>query len=192
MAKEERTITIHAVADNSKPSGYDFWMMEKGVKNPPLEFNKNNDKLKKTQYYTLNFKLDGNENGGLRFSKDPNMVMWAKYVPGPTSPCVDAECHLEEIFLDPATPIQDNSITVINVDRTTNYFAIGFNFLRPGDNDGPGTDYALYDPIGGNQDGGYTMDSPSGGGGTTAAAFIGGALLGAAGTAIAFNAGLLG
>lgn len=190
MSNHERTITIHAVADNSQPSGYRFWMMESGVQNPPLEFSKDQDKLKKSQYYTLNFQLDKNENAGLRFSRDPTKVMWAKYVPGPTSPCVDAECHLEEIFLDPATPIQDDAITVINVDRTTNYFAIGFNFLRPGDNDGPGVDYALYDPIGGNQDGGLTT-SPDGGGTSSAVAFIGGVLLGAAGTAAAYGSGLL-
>lgn len=190
MSKEdERNITIHAVADNSEPSGYRFWMMEGGVQNPTLEFSKDKDKLKKSQYYTLNFRLDANENGGLKFSKDPSKVMWAKYVPSPTSPCVDAECHLDEIFLDPATPIQDDAITVINVDRTVNYFAIGFNFLRPGDVDGPGVDYALYDPIGGNQNGGLAFRQT--GGGTTAAALVGGVLLGAAGTALAFNAGLL-
>jgi len=188
MANHERTITIHAVADSNEPSGYRFWMMEGGVSNPPLEFNKNNDKLKKSQYYTLHFKLDNNENGGLRFSKDPKTVMWAKYVPSPTSPCVAAECHLEEIFLDPATPITDDSITVINVDRTTNYFAIGFNFLRPGDNDGPGVNYALYDPIGGNQNGGFNVTSGSG---TTAAAFVGGALVGVAGYALASSTGLI-
>ncbi len=80
---------------------------------------------------------------------------------------------------------------MINVDRTTNYFAIGFNFLRPGDNDGPGVDYALYDPIGGNQDGGLTT-KPPGGGGITAVAFVGGVLLGAAGAVAANSAGLLG
>lgn len=190
MAKDERTITIHAVADSNEPSGYRFWMTEGNTVNPPLEFDKNTDKLKKSQYYTLNFELDGTDNAGLRFSKDPSKVMWAKYVPSPTSPCVDSECHLAEIFLDPATPIQDNSITVINVDRTVNYFAIGFNFLRPGEVDGPGVDYALYDPIGGNQDGGLTITQP--GGGSTAAALAGGVLLGAAGTALAFNAGWLG
>ena len=129
-------------------------MMENGVQNPPLEFSKNSDNLKKSQYYTLSFKLDSTNNAGLRFSRDPKTVLWAKYVPGPTSPCVDSECHLAEIFVDPATQIQDHAITVINVDRTRNFFAIGFNFLRPGDVDGPTTDYALYDPIGGNQNGG--------------------------------------
>ena len=187
MSKDDRTITINAVADSTQPSGYRFWMMEGGVQNPPLEFNKNTDKLKKSQYYTLTFQLDQTNNAGLRFSKDPSKVMWAKYVPGPTSPCVDSECHLAEIFLDPATPIQDSSITVINVDRTTNFFAIGFNFLRPGENDGPGTDYALYDPIGGNQDGGLTA-TPPGGGTSAAVAFVGGVVLGALGAAAATGA----
>ena len=190
MSKEDRTITIHAVADSSEPSGYRFWMMEGGTQNPPLEFDKTKDKLYKSEYYTLKFQLDKQENAGLRFSKDPKTVMWAKYVPSPTAPCVDSECHLDEIFLDPATPIKDDEIIVINVDRTTNYFAMGFNFLRPGDNDGPGVDYALYDPIGGNQDGGLTTKPPGGGGTSSVLAFGGGVLLGALGTAVA--AGMLG
>jgi hypothetical protein len=153
-------------------------MTEKNKLVDILVFNKNNDNVKKSQYYSVHFSLDDEQNAGLRFSHDPDTVLWAAYVPTVTSPCVDEECHIPELFVDPAIPIEDDKIVVINVDRTEKYFAFGFNFLRPGDSDGPTTNYALYDPIGSNQDGGNNLSlfSTETIGGLVAGAAIGGAL----------------
>lgn len=151
MAKDERTITINAVADNSKPSGYRFWMVENGQTVTKLTFNKKNDNLKKSQFYAITFALDPTNNGGLTFSKDYDRVFWAKEIPSEQAPCVDSASHLPGIFVD---SIADRQIDIININRKRQLFAFAFNFLRPGDADGPGTDYALYDPIGSNQNNG--------------------------------------
>lgn len=157
MSKEKLTILIKAVADNSKPSGYNFSMWDSNDEITELMFNKTRDRLKKSQYYAITFQLDSQTNAGLSFSKDPSTVFWAKQIPNRTAPCVNSECHLPGIFVDPATPIQDSEIVVINVDRKIELFAFAFNFLRPGDVDGPATNYALYDPIGGNENGGSNL-----------------------------------
>lgn len=173
----EMTVTITAVADNSEPSGYRFSMMYKGNAVSELEFSKDKDKLKKSQYYTITFVLDSANNAGLRFSHVNETVFWAKEIPNRTAPCVNSASHLPGIFVDPATPIQDREITVINVDRQPQLFAFAFNFLRPGDGDGPSTNYALFDPIGSNRNGGTPFTAANaillGGSGLVAGALIG-------------------
>ena len=157
----EMTVNINAVADSSQPSGYRFWMVYKNNQVGELEFSKDGDKLKKSQYYTITFVLDPTNNADLRFSHVYETVFWAKEIPNRTAPCVTSACHLPGIFVDPATPIQDREIKVINVDRHTQLFAFAFNFLRPGDVDGPGTAYALFDPIGSNRNGGTPFTNAS-------------------------------
>lgn len=173
----EMTININAVADSSQLSGYRFWMTSGNDTITELEFSKDKDKLKKSQYYTVTFLLDPSNNAGLRFSHIYETVFWAKEIPNKTAPCVNSASHLPGIFVDPATPIEDRAIKVINVDRHSQLFAFAFNFLRPGDVDGPGTSYALFDPIGSNQNGGSSMKTANAllVGGTT---LVAGALIG--------------
>lgn len=161
MSKDQRTITINAAADNEEPGGYRFWMVENGNIISRLNFNKKTDQLKKSQFYTLTFMLDPANNEGLTFSKDYDKVFWAKEIPNEQAPCIDSICHLPGIFVDSSVPIGDRRLNIININRKIEMFAFAFNFLRPGDLDGPGTDYALYDPIGSNQNNGsnYTMES---------------------------------
>lgn len=177
----EMTVMISAVADNSQPSGYNFTMKSNGNAVAELEFSKDKDKLKKSQYYTITFVLDAANNGGLRFSHDYDTVFWAKEIPNRTAPCVSSVSHLPGLFVDPATPIEDRQIKVINVDRHPQLFAFAFNFLRPGDTDGPGTAYALFDPIGSNQNGGTKANSANallvGGAGLVAGALVGAYLI---------------
>lgn len=156
MAKDEKTIYINAVADINEPSGYRFWMVANNNIVTELEFDKTKDKIKKSQYYTITFVLDSTNNAGLKFSKFQETVFWAMEIPNKTAPCVSNACHLTGIFVDPATPIQDNELKVINTDLKVQLFAFAFNFLRPGTVDGPTTNYALYDPIGSNQNGGIS------------------------------------
>ena len=177
----EMTVTISAVADNSQPSGYRFSMLYNSNAVSELEFSKDKDKLKKSQYYTVTFVLDPTNNGGLRFSHARDTVFWAKEIPNKTAPCVNSASHLPGIFVDPATPIQDREIKVINVDRQPQLFTFAFNFLRPGDSDGPNTNYALFDPIGSNQNGGTTVKNASallvGGSGLLVGALVGAYLI---------------
>jgi len=161
MSKDQRTITINAVADHEESSGYRFWMVENGNTISRLNFNKKTDQLKKSQFYTLTVVLDPTNNEGLTFSKDYDTVFWAKEIPNEQAPCIDNACHLPGIFVDSSVPIGDRRLNIININRKMEMFAFAFNFLRPGDSDGPGTDYALYDPIGSNENNGsnYTMES---------------------------------
>ncbi len=159
---DKRTVYITAVADANEPEGYRFGMVDdKGATLTELEFDKGKSKLKDSQFYLITFELDANDNGGLRFSKDLSKVFWAKPIPNATAPCVTEESHLPGLFVDPATPITDRQIKVINVDRTIQLFAFAFNFLRPGDVDGPGTKYVLYDPVGSNKNGGVPFTQSS-------------------------------
>ncbi len=161
MSKDLRAITINAVADNSEPSGYRFWMVEDGNTISRLTFNKTKDGLKKSQFYALTFVLDSTNNAGLAFSKDYDKVFWAKEIPNEQAPCVNSACHLPGVFVDSSQPIGDRQLNIINVNRKRQMFAFAFNFLRPGDTDGPGTNYALYDPVGSNENSGsnFTMES---------------------------------
>lgn len=161
MTKDERTITINAVADTSNPSGYRFWMVEGGQTVTKLVFNKKTDSLKKSQFYAITFVLDPTNNAGLTFSRDYDRVFWAKEITNENAGCVDSRSHLPGVFVDTLNPVTERQLTVININRKPQTFAFAFNFLRPGDSDGPGTDYALYDPIGSNQNNGSTFTMQS-------------------------------
>jgi len=135
-------------------------MKENGSETKMLTFNKFTDNIKKSTNYSVEFILKnmGPKKDNLRFSKVKDTVLWAKNINDVNDPCPKTACYMGGVFyVDPNVPIEDNKLTVVNVDPSVQLFAFGLNFLRPGQSDGPNTDYAYYDPVGSNQNGGETF-----------------------------------
>lgn len=154
---KNRTVEIWATPDTNAKEGYRFEMKFNGSNTNELVFNKDTDNMKKKDNYRVEFLLKnkGNKAEDLRFSKVEKTVLWAKPVNDLKDPCPESECHMPGIFyVDSTVAIGDEKLTVINTDPATQLFKFAFNFLRPGQQDGPTTDYATYDPVGDNQNGG--------------------------------------
>ena len=188
--KKERPVDICVEPSTTEPSGYRFWMEEGSNEVDVLIFNKSSDGYHKNDEYLVRFKLKNKNGANLQFSMDEDKVLWAKKVKLLTEACPNSKCDMPgEFYLDTQNyPLEPDMLTVVNPDKRVFFFKFGMNFVPRGTVEGPGTHYILFDPIGSDQDGGFTA-SP-GGGGTLALAIGGGILLGALGTAAA--TGMLG
>lgn len=154
---KNRTVEIWATPDTSAKEGYRFEMKANGSNTDELVFNKDTDNMKKKDNYQIEFilKNKGTKDEALRFSKEVQTVLWAKAVNDIKDQCPESACHMPGVFyVDSTVAIEDEKLTVINTDPAVQLFKFAFNFLRPGQQDGPTTDYATYDPIGSNQNGG--------------------------------------
>jgi hypothetical protein len=164
----------------------EFEMEEGNQYTEMLIFNKTKDKLPKGDEYLINFTLDDNTGKGLKFRQASPIYIGKgsdKHVPKcPKNGNVGSSNDFTIV-----QPVTDSKLSVQNKDNDECFYKFALNFV-----DAAGAPH-MYDPIFGNQNGGFTAQPPGGGGTTSATvAFIGGALLGVAGTALAFNAGLLG
>jgi len=168
------------VKPNPDPTGkerYLFSMDDGKGATDELTFNKTKDGMKKTENYSIKFKLKNQDGAALRFSKDIKKVLWAKPVGSKTDACPNYDCYMDGIFYaDPNGTIKDHELTVINTDPSVQLFKFALNFLPPGESDPPSSGYVWYDPIGDNQNGGLSSSI----GGSTLALTIGGGVLGAA------------
>lgn len=151
-----RYVNIYAEPNANEPCGYSFSMEEGGRAASTLVFDKNADKMKKSDDYKIEFKLHNRNGADLVFSKVADKVLCAMATPGPSSACPPEGSCLPGLYVDPATFIQDDLLTVINEDMTQQYFAFALNFVPRGTKEGKGTKYICYDPIGDNRDGGTT------------------------------------
>ena len=161
---KDRRVKIVATPNAANKEGYDFEMNVKGENTDTLVFNKSKDAMKRTDSYRVEFTLEtkGSKAEALRFSKREETVMWAKAVADVREECPRTPSHMDGVFyVDPDSRIEDETLVVINTDPDVQDFKFAFNFLRPGQKDGPDTDYAYFDPIGSNQNGGVPMLSPS-------------------------------
>ena len=159
---KNRTVEIWATPNATVQEGYDFELKVNGCNATTLEFNKTTDKMKKKDNYQIEFILinKGPKAQNLRFSKTVSTVLWAKTVNNVADNCPKQACYMAGVFyVDPNEEIRDEKLTVINTDPSIQLFKFAFNFLRPGQIDGPNTDYALFDPIGSNQNGGVTFQN---------------------------------
>lgn len=156
------TVHIHVRPDSNSQNGYAFEMKENGSTKNRLVFDKNQDNMPKTENYRVDFQLHNEKGANLRFSSLADKAMWAKPIANPSDPCPDSECHMPGIFyLDPANPIEDRKISVINTDLTHQLFAFAMNFVPEGTVEGPDTQYICYDPIGENRNGGRLPTTPT-------------------------------
>lgn len=149
-----RSVDIYVEPDSNEPSGYCFSMEDGGRAASALVFDKNADKMKKSDDYKISFKLYNRKGADLVFSKLPEKVMWAMATDGPTGACPPEGSTFDGFYVDPATYIKDDLLTVINTDQTCQFFSFCLNFVPRGTKEGKGTKYICYDPIGDNRNGG--------------------------------------
>lgn len=177
-----RYVDIYVEPDSASANGYKFWMEEDKVETSKLVFNKDTDKMKKSEDYKVEFKLHNQKGAKLCFSKDKSMVMWAMAATGaPSNACPPPNSTYPEFYVDPATFIEDRLLTVINEDKTVEDVAFALNFLEEGEKDGPNANYICYDPIASNQNGGTGTRSTM----SSTATYV------AVGAAVAVGAGAL-
>lgn len=171
----KRVVDICVEPDSNSDNGYRFWMEEDKVKKDAIIFNKTKSKIKKSEDYEVELQLKNQNGANLRFSKDKSMVFWAQVVTGaPPYPCPPPQSTCSEVYVDPTAFIKDDLLKVINTDMTSQEISFALNFLEPGQEDGPGTQYVRYDPIFSNQNGGASRNSMSS---TATYAAIGGAIV---------------
>src|SRR5688572_16914327 len=136
----DKSIDIN-VKPNPDPTGKDpyiFSLDEGKGATEELVFDKTKDGMKKTENYSIKFKLKNQDGAALRFSKDIKKVLWAKPVSLVTDACPNSDCYMDGIFyVDPDSTIKDHEVTVINTDPTVQLFKFAFNFLPPGESDPP-------------------------------------------------------
>lgn len=149
-----RYVDIYVEPDSNQPSGYCFSMEEGGVGTGTLAFDKTKDGMKKSEDYKIEFKLHNRKGADLVFSKLADKVMWAMATDGPTGACPPEGSSFPGFYVDPASFIQDNLLTVINTDLTPQCFSFCLNFVPSGTKENDQTKYICYDPIGDNMDGG--------------------------------------
>lgn len=180
-----RNVGITIVAD-MVGGALEFEMKEGNQYTEMLVFNKTKDNMPKGEEYRIDFTLDDKSGRGLKFNQTNPIYIGKgsdKHVPKcPKNGNVGSSNDFTVI-----QPVTDTTLSVQNKDNDECFYKFALNFV-----DGTGAPH-MFDPIFGNQNGGYTSTQP-GGGGTSAStvAFFGGLLLGAVGSALAFNAGWLG
>jgi hypothetical protein len=155
-----RFVDIFVEPDSNEPSGYKFSMEEDRKGTSILVFNKDVDKMKKSEDYKIEFKLHNRRGADLVFSKDKDNVLWAMAIPEPSEACPPPGSKFPGLYVDPTSYILDDRLTVINEDKTVQHFAFALNFIPRGVEEGPDTKYVCYDPVGSNQDGGRTPMLP--------------------------------
>lgn len=156
-----KKLDIYVEPDKTSPDGYKFSMEQGGVSSHKVVFNKNNDGIKRSQPYDVQFKLHNKMGANLCFSADPNIVMWVKKVANETDPCPDTACFLPGEFFVNKFDKNDNSVYVTNTDLNVETLAFAFNFFKQGEIEGPKTKYIRFDPIGSNQNSGLADRSNS-------------------------------
>lgn len=149
-------VDVFVEPDSNSPSGYTFSMEKGGKGASTLVFDKNAHNMKKSEHFKIDFKLHNTKGAKLRFSKLTDKVMWAMATNGPTGQCPPEGSSFPGFYVDPASFIQDDLLTVVNEDMSVQSFSYCLNFVPDGTDEGPDTKYIAYDPIGENRNGGST------------------------------------
>lgn len=149
-----RFVDIFVEPNSSAPSGYQFSMEDGGVGTNTLVFDKNTENMRKSEDFKIEFKLHNRKGADLCFSKVKEKVMWAMATDGPTGECPPEGSSFPGFYVDPTSFMRDDVLTVINTDKTQQYFSFCLNFVPRGTKEDSDTKYILYDPIGDNRNGG--------------------------------------
>ena len=174
MGGKNRDVNIYVEPDTSKPGKYLFSMDEGFGATEELKFDKSEDGMWKWENYKINFHLNNRKGANLKFSKIKSKVLWAEETSLPDPPCPTSQTLDGIFYVAKDSDMKDDRLTVTNSDRDRLRFAFGFNFLQADEQEGPGTNYVLYDPIGTNQNGGWPRSFAM-----IAPATVGGAAVGA-------------
>lgn len=148
MGNKARPVTINCRKD---PQGkIIFDMFEKGKKTDTLVFNKNNDKMPKSDSYDLTFTLANHDGLKLEFLQDTQHVMWvAKGTKSSPPGCPQSHVTDPEFTV---TNVTATTLDVTNTDLDECKYKFVLNFIDTAHNNKA----EQYDPIYDNQNGGFS------------------------------------
>lgn len=150
MSKGKRKYKIHATRNG--PSNYSFRLKDMNGGPADLVFNKDTDKMRKRDYYELEFHLHNESGCDLKFVDDREKVFSACSEEDSVNNCApEGSNFFPIVYLHPTKKIQDKLIHVINTDDYKEKFYFGFSFVSRSHGDS-----AYCDPVGDNQDRGET------------------------------------
>jgi hypothetical protein len=148
-------LTVNIYVEPKSGGGYSFTMHDGKGSTNELTFNKTRDRMKTWEDYEIWFELNNQNGADLKFSHDMDKVLWAEPTEDPNPPCPTSQQMDGIFYVASQNDIKDLKLRVTNTDPDHQRFVFGFNFLPANENDGPGANYVLYDPIGNNQNGGF-------------------------------------
>lgn len=179
MAKT-RNVTIKTIKDGNKIK---FEMEENGDYTELLLFNKNGDKIPKSESYNIIFEIDNGDGVNLEFVQDTGNVMYVRkgspyHVPKcPTNGTGNSQTPFT------VTSVTTTTLTVNNPDDDICFYKFALRFIDKNASNA----IVTFDPIYGNQNGGVGLYSSAI---LTTFAFVCGTVLGSVATMMAFNVGL--
>jgi hypothetical protein len=174
--KRDVTIKAKKVGNN-----IEFDMVEKNQDTEILVFNKTNDNMKKTDHYDIDFVLQNVSGANLEFVQVPDDVIYISKGSDTHLPKCPKNSSGNGQTNFTVTSVTATTLSVHNPDDDICFYKFALRFI---DKDNGGA-IKTFDPIFGNQNGGLASQPPGGGGTSSAVAFVGGVLLGAAGTVLA-------
>jgi hypothetical protein len=118
-----------------------------------LVFNKNDDGMKKYDYYLVEFGLDDETNLGLQFEPNPMNAFWVVMGDNVSPPPCPQTAHYESQIYAICDDPNGRALTVRNEDDTVQFFRFSLGFI---DRDG---NPHRFDPIGQNQNSGRSSST---------------------------------
>jgi hypothetical protein len=142
-----KNVKVIAKPGTTKP--IDFELRSNLLKGSELVFNKDNDGMKKKDFYLVDFELDDQTSLNLSFQPNPMKALWVNMGDAMGPPrCPDTAAYCDDIYAVSVDP-NGKKITVRNNDAKIQFFSFSLGFI--GD---PNESEYRYDPGGQNQDGG--------------------------------------
>lgn len=130
MKNDKRNYTIKVTKSGSNYSAELFEGGKHIGATQQLDFNKNNDGMKKTEHYQLNFKIDGSalpQGERVTFVSDDDDVMW---VWTDTSACPPNRQHMKDVFWVDKNKLTD--LRLINMDLKQEMLRFQINMVTNG------------------------------------------------------------
>ena len=147
MGNKPRAATINSYKDTH--GKIYFEMVENGSKTNTLSFDKNKDKMKKSENYDLKFTLENHNDLKLEFLQDKVQVMWvAKGTKTAPPACPPSHVSDPEFTV---TSVTASTLDVTNTDLDECQYKFVLNFIDTGNNNKA----EQFDPIYDNKNGGY-------------------------------------
>lgn len=146
MGNKSRPVTIEASKDSN--GKIVFEMLEKGKKTDTLTFDKNKDKMKKSENYELHYELVNKDGLKLEFLQDCQKVMWVAKGSATAPPaCPPSQASDPEFTV---TSVSAITLDVTNTDLDECMYKFALNFIDTGNGNKP----EQFDPIYENKNGG--------------------------------------
>lgn len=144
-----RKVKVVAKPGTSKRIDFELESDLKSPQTGQLVFNKDNDRMKKKDYYLIDFDLDDQTGLNLRFAPNPMKALWVNMGDAMNPPpCPATASYCDDVYAICVEP-NGKKMTVRNDDAKIQYFTFSLGFF--GD---PDESEYRFDPGGTNEDGG--------------------------------------